>query len=556
MANGMIRVELDGRSVETPAGASVQQLVQQQDPAALAGDDPVLLASVNGRRVSLAETLTGDERIRLIRAGHPLARTTIQRSVIFLLAAAAEDLFPGRERWVNFSYGGGVYVELKREEPLTDDEIAALERRMGEIRDEDLALTPQRLGMRAILKIYERRGEKRSYKAARYLRRDSMTVYRMQGRDQLFYGRQLPSTGKVGAFRLQPEAPGFVLLVDTRGGGPGLPAYKPQPKLLHTLRDYARWADQLEIADTGSLNEWVVQGRTSELVQISEARHAHFFVNAARHVGDMPEEGRLVLLAGPSSSGKTSSAKRLMVQLRVMGFKPFALSLDDYFVDREDTPRGPDGDYDFEALGALKVDLFNEHLKALMAGDEVHLPKFDFVSGRAAPAKEPTRLQRGQPLIVEGIHALNPALTPGIPARDKILIYVSALCHMNITNLSFIRTSHTRLFRRIVRDAQFRGYTASETLARWPKVRHGEDTHIFPFQNNADLFFNSGLTYEMAVLKLWAEPRLAAVDADDPNYGLARTLIDLLAMLLPIDASQVPPTSLLREFIGGSGFSY
>jgi uridine kinase len=556
MANGMIRVELDGRSVETPAGASVQQLVQQQDPAALAGDDPVLLASVNGRRVSLAETLTGDERIRLIRAGHPLARTTIQRSVIFLLAAAAEDLFPGRELWVNFSYGGGVYVELKREEPLTDDEIAALERRMGEIRDEDLALTPQRLGMRAILKIYERRGEKRSYKAARYLRRDSMTVYRMQGRDQLFYGRQLPSTGKVGAFRLQPEAPGFVLLVDTRGGGPGLPAYKPQPKLLHTLRDYARWADQLEIADTGSLNEWVVQGRTSELVQISEARHAHFFVNAARHVGDMPEEGRLVLLAGPSSSGKTSSAKRLMVQLRVMGFKPFALSLDDYFVDREDTPRGPDGDYDFEALGALKVDLFNEHLKALMAGDEVHLPKFDFVSGRAAPAKEPTRLQRGQPLIVEGIHALNPALTPGIPARDKILIYVSALCHMNITNLSFIRTSHTRLFRRIVRDAQFRGYTASETLARWPKVRHGEDTHIFPFQNNADLFFNSGLTYEMAVLKLWAEPRLAAVDADDPNYGLARTLIDLLAMLLPIDASQVPPTSLLREFIGGSGFSY
>ncbi len=556
MAAGRIKIELDGRALETAAGSSVQQLVHQVDPALLGGDDPVVLASVNGRRVSLAETLTGDERVRLLKSSHPLARTTVQRSVIFMLAAAAEDLFPGHELWVNFSYGGGVYVELKRDEPLTDDEIAALERRMGEIRDEDLALTPQRLGMRAILKIYERRGEQRSYKAARYLRRESMTVYRMQGRDQLFYGRQLPSTGKVGAFRLQPEAPGFVLLVDTKGGGPGLPAFKPQPKLLGTLRDYARWADNLEIADTGSLNEWVVGGRTSELIQISEARHAHFFVNAARHVGDMPEEGRLVLLAGPSSSGKTSSAKRLMVQLRVMGFKPFALSLDDYFVDREDTPRGPDGDYDFEALGALKVDLFNEHLQALMAGEEVHLPKFDFVSGKGTPAKTPTRLQRGQPLIVEGIHALNPALTPSIPAADKILIYVSALCHMNITNLSFIRTSHTRLFRRIVRDAQFRGYTASETLARWPKVRHGEDTHIFPFQNNADLFFNSGLTYEMAVLKLWAEPRLAAVDADDPNYGLARTLIDILALLLPIDASQVPPTSLLREFIGGSGFSY
>lgn len=556
MAAGGIRVELDGAEIETTAGISVQQLLQQTAPASLGGDDPVVLASVNGRRVSLAEPLTGDERIRTVRSSHPLARTTVQRTVIFMLAAAAEDLFPGHELRVNFSYGGGVYVELKRDEPLSTAEIEDLARRMGEIRDQDLALVPQRLGMRAVLKIHERRGELRNYRAARYLRRDSLTLYRMQGREQLFYGRQLPSTGKVGAFRLESEHPGFVLLVDTLGGGQGLPAYKPQPKLLETLRTYSRWMEQLDLMDTGSLNEWIVRGRTSELIQISEARHAQFFVNAARHVGDMPEEGRLVLLAGPSSSGKTSSAKRLMVQLRVLGFQPFALSLDDYFVDREDTPRGADGDYDYESLGALKIDLFNDHLRALMAGEDVHLPKFDFVSGRGGPAAEPTRLRRGQPMIVEGIHALNPELTPRIPERDKMRIYVSALCHMNINNLSFIRTSHTRLFRRIVRDAQFRGYPASETLARWPKVRAGEDAHIFPFQNNADLFFNSGLTYEMAVLKLWAEPRLAAVDADDPNYGLARTLIDLLALLLPIDASQVPPTSLLREFIGGSGFSY
>ena len=556
MPDGTIRVELDGREVETTPGISVHKLLRAHAPAALDGDDPVLLASVNGRRVSLAETLAGDERVRTVRASHPLARTTVQRTVLFLLAAAAEDLFPASELWVNFSYGGGIYVELKRSEPLTDDEIAALERRMTELRDQDLPLTPQRLGLRAVLKIYERRDERRNHRTARYLRRDSLTLYRMQGRELLFYGRQAPSTGKVGAFRLQPEAPGFVLLVDTLGGGRGLPDFVPQPKLLKTLRDYARWLEDLDLQDTGSLNEWIVNGRTGELVQISEARHAQFFVNAARHVGDMPEEGRLVLLAGPSSSGKTSSAKRLMVQLRVLGFQPFALSLDDYFVDRDATPRGPDGDYDYESLGALRIDLFNEHLQALMAGEEVHLPRFDFVSGRGAPAVAPTRLRRGQPLIVEGIHALNPALTPGIPARDKLLIYVSALCHMNITNHSYIRTSHTRLFRRIVRDAQFRGYTAADTLARWPKVRHGEDAHIFPHQNNADLFFNSGLTYEMAVLKLWAEPRLAAVDADDPNFGLARTLIDLLALLLPIDASQVPPTSLLREFIGGSGFSY
>jgi len=191
-----------------------------------------------------------------------------------------------------------------------------------------------------------------------------------------------------------------------------------------------------------------------------------------------------------------------------------------------------------------------------MAGEEVLLPRFNFRTGKAETTETPTRLRRGQPLLVEGIHALNPGLTPAIPSANKLQIYVSALCHLNINNISYIKTTHSRLFRRIVRDAQFRGYTASETLARWPKVRQGEDTHIFPYQSNADLFFNSGLTYELAVLKLWAEPRLAAVPSDDPNYGLARTLIELLSLLLPIDASQVPPTSLLREFIGGSGFNY
>ena len=308
--------------------------------------------------------------------------------------------------------------------------------------------------------------------------------------------------------------------------------------------------------ETWHLNEYIVQGRTSELIQTSEARHAKFFVDAAEQVAAMPDEGRLILLAGPSSSGKTSCAKRLTVQLRVLGFRPFALSLDNYFVDREDTPLDEDGDYNYEALSALKVELFNEHLKALMAGQEVCLPRYDFLSGKGVIQSEPTRLAPGQPLIVEGIHALNPLLTPAIPAEDKLLIYVSALCHLNIDNFSYIKTTHSRLFRRIVRDAQFRGYTASETLARWPKVRQGEEKHIFPYQNNADLFFNSGLTYEMAVLKLWAEPRLAAVESDDPFYGVARSLIDRLSLLLPIDASQVPPTSLLREFIGGSGFNY
>lgn len=556
MASEMIAVEIDGRRVDVPSGITVLQYLEQSHPTALQGDNPVALASINGRRTPLAEPLSGDERVRLVRLRDPQAQSTIQRTVQFVAAVAAEQLFPEHPLYFHFSYDSGMYCELERPEPLTDEEISRLDGRMRDLVAQDLRLTPQRFGLRALLKIFRRRGDERAWRAAKYLRRDTLVMYGMEGAQLMYYGRQLPSTGYVKAFRLVPESPGFVLLTNEKGRPDAVPAFHRQPKLLETLREDARWVEMIGVPDTGRLNEHIVQGRTDELIQVAEARHNQFFVEAAQRVADLPEAGRLVLLAGPSSSGKTSSAKRLMVQLRVLGLKPFALSLDNYFVDREDTPRGPDGDFDFEALGALKIDLFNRHLEELMAGREVHLPEFDFRSGTGRDSATVTRLEPGQPLIVEGIHALNPALTPAIPQADKLQIYVSALCHLNIDSHSYIKTTHSRLFRRIVRDAKYRGYTASQTLSRWPKVRHGEEAHIFPFQNNADLFFNSGLTYELAVLKLWAEPRLAAVEPDDPFYWLARTLIEQLSLLLPIDASQVPPTSILREFIGGSSFSY
>ncbi len=556
MAAKNVYVEVDGLKIAIQPGATALQLLEQRDNLDRTEADPIVIVSINGRRTSLAEPLFGDERLRFIRMKAPEAQTTIQRTVQFLALSAAEDLWPGVTLNAHFSCGTGMYCELDRPEPLTANEITALEERMRRLIDQDLPLTPQRFGLRALQKIYQRQGDVRSLTTAKYLRRDSLVFYSMEGSKLLYFGRQLPSTGYVRAFSLVPENPGFVLLTNVKGEPDRVPEYIHQPELLHTLRRYTAWAEKIGMQDTGSINEFIVEGRTGELIQISEARHNKFFVEAAQRVADLPEEGRLVLLAGPSSSGKTSSAKRLMIQLRVLGLQPMALSLDNYFVDRDQTPRDEEGDFDFESLGALNVDLFNQHLKALLAGQEVHLPRFDFRTGTSTTSESATRIQRGQPLLVEGIHALNPALTAAVPAADKLKIYVSALCHLNINNISYIKTTHSRLFRRIVRDAQFRGYTASETLARWPKVRHGEDKHIFPFQGNADLFFNSGLTYELAVLKLWAEPRLAAVTADDPHYGIARTLIDLLSLLLPIDASQVPPTSLLREFIGGSGFNY
>jgi uridine kinase len=548
-------VELEGQPVAIRTGATVLQLLEQEGRLDPAGENPPAIASINGRRTSLAETLAKDDRVRIIPLADPLAYTTIQRTVQFLAMVAAQDLF-GVPLKIDFSLGGGAYCELQRPEPMTAADVAAVEARMRELIARDLPLRPQRFGLRALIKIFERRGEPANALAAKYLRRESLVLYTMEGFAQLYYGRQLPSTGYVRAFALVPEGAGFVVMSGRKCRPTEVAAYLPQPKLLASLRQYAAWIEKMGLADTGSVNEYIVRGRTAEMIQIAEARHTRFFVEASTRVAELPEEGRVVLIAGPSSSGKTSSAKRLMVQLRVLGLVPFALSLDDYFVERERTPRGPDGDYDFEALGALRVDLFNEHLQKLLAGEPVHLPRFDFRTGRTSRAEFPTRLERGQPLIVEGIHALNPALTRAVPDADKLRIYVSALCHLNINNASYIKTTHSRLFRRIVRDAQFRGYTAGETLARWPKVRAGEDRHIFPHQGQADLFFNSGLIYELAVLKLWAEPRLAAVEPDDPNYGLARTLIDLLSLLLPVDASEVPPTSLLREFIGSSGFTY
>ncbi|HOX25574.1 MAG TPA: nucleoside kinase [Candidatus Krumholzibacteria bacterium] len=557
MAVSVTWVELDGKQVEVPAGQTLIELLRSRGAVDPQAPDPVVMASINGRRTDLYEPLFHQDQVRLYRLRERRTAPTIQRTVSFILDAACEQLFPGCELRMEFSYGRGVYCRLLGlKEGLNTAEIEAIEQRMRDLVAADLPITPHVFGLRTLISKARARGKPAETNLAQYLRRDSLKLYRLQGTDHLFYGRQLPSTGFVRAFRLVPEPPGFIMQVGPAGAPEKLLDSVRQPKLLHTMRTYADWLVSLELQDIGHLNRVIVQGKVQELVQLCEARHGRVFVDAANQVVALPEDGRLVLVAGPSSSGKTTFAKRLSIQLRVLGYAPFALSLDDYFVDREKTPKSPDGDYDYESLEAIRLDLFNQHLKALLAGEPVHLPAYDFHTGTSRLREEPTVLGRGQPLIVEGIHALNPRLSRSVARRHKLLAYVSALCHMNVDNTSYIRTSRTRLFRRIVRDAQFRGYTASATLARWPKVRAGEERHIFPFQNEADIFFNSGLAYELSVLKLWAEPRLAAVGIDDPNYGTARSLIDLLATLLPIDASVVPPTSLLREFIGGSSFNY
>jgi uridine kinase len=550
------RVEIHGESENVVPGTTLGNLLARRGEPGAAAVDPVALATVNGCAASLAQPLWGDEEIELIRLHDPRAHDAIVRTVCFVLAAAAEQLHPNDPVWLDFSYGTGIYGELRRARPLTAAEVTDLEARMRELVARDLPITPQRYGLRSLKRLAGANGLNQDFTTLQYVRRDSVTLARMDSIRYLFFGRTLPSTGYLRAFMLRPEPPGFVLQVGLPDAPERLPEFRQQPKLLAAMREYTRWLRHLGIPDVGHLNATIVAGRTAELVQLCEARHNQAIAEIARRVADLPLQRRLVMVAGPSSSGKTSFAKRLALQLRTLRLQPLVVSLDDYFVDRTLTPRTPDGDYDYETLAALRLDLFNDHLDRLFAGETVRLARFDFATGRSSLHEIPTTLTVGQPLIVEGIHGLNPALASGIDPDQKLGVYVSALCHLNIDNASYIHTSTTRLFRRIVRDAQFRGYTASQTLARWPKVRAGEEQHVFPFQNEADVFFNSGMVYELPVLKLWAEPRLAAVPPEDPHYITARYLVELLTLLLPIDARQVPPTSLVREFIGESGFTY
>jgi len=548
-----VSVIIEGEKLFVLPGTPLNEILAVHD---MQGDptDPVVLGVINGQWSPLSDPLWGDEQVGLLRLSHPKTHSTSVQTLATVLAIACDELHPDKELLVDFSLGEGMYCTLG--DNVTEDDLASIEQRMGGIIDQDREIMPRIFGQRTLVR--KLRGSRFSYtrRAARYVDPGSTPLSQVEGCDLIFQGLQLPSTRHVRAFALTLEAPGFLLLPSSRGRPDDVVAPVERPRLLEAMRNWASWADASEMADLGGLNRGIAQGRGKELVRLCEARHGRQIIEISDRIVALPDDGRLVLIAGPSSSGKTSTAKRLTLQLKVLGFKPQTLSLDDYFVNRDATPKDEHGRLDYESIEALKLDLFNDHLAALLAGESVSPPTYDFSTGLGGWRNEEVRLPRGTPLIVEGLHALNPRLAANVDHGNVLRLYVSALCHTNVDNVTYLPTTMTRIIRRIVRDAQFRGYSASETLSRWPQVRAGEDRWIFPHQENADLIFNSGLAYEMSVLKLWAEPHLAAVGPEDPSYGRARTLLKWLRAHLPLDAGLVPPTSLLREFVGGSGFSY
>jgi uridine kinase len=480
-----------------------------------------------------------------------------RRSLVMLLTTAVEELWPGVKVAVSYAVpDGGFYCKLLNRDPFTPNELVELYEQMRRIVSADDPITKRIASLEEANALFQARTDSDKVRLLEQRTRDELVLYKLRDREDYYYGYMVPSTGYLQLFRLIAVDGGFILQYPRKETPNSLGHITAYNKLTQVFQEADHWLQRMGVEDMGRLNRVVRENRVHELILVAEALHEQRVARIADEIRHKHEtQGvRIVLIAGPSSSGKTTFAKRLAIQLLANGLRPFTLEMDNYFVDRELTPRDETGDYDFESLYALNLKLFNEQLLQLIAEREVRLPRFDFLTGKST-AGHVARLSQGQIIIIEGIHGLNPALVPNIPKSAIYRIYVSALTQLNIDWHNRVPTTDVRLLRRIVRDAQHRGYTAADTLKRWQSVRRGEKRYIFPYQENADAMFNSAMVYELAALKPLAEPLLLQVKYGTPEHIEANRLLSFLNWVHPLNEEQqgyIPDTSLLREFIGGS----
>lgn len=477
------------------------------------------------------------------------------RSVEFLLIVAAHELYPQAKIIVESSLGNGLFCRVLMEEQLAEKHVKQLSAKMREIVAENRPITKKTMPKEAAAQLFLKQYNTEKVKLIESLQRERVSIYCCGEYYDYLYGAKVPNTGLLDKFALD-FCYGGIILRTPRPEQPDEPApLKAQPKLAKVLREADSWADILNCDYAPILNEHIANGNIGNLIRLSEALHEKQIVKIAGQITEDLENIRLVLIAGPSSSGKTTFAQRLAIQLQVNGIKPQTISLDDYFVNREETPRNAFGEYNFESLYALDLKLFNEQLVQLLAGNEVELPRYNFINGRREANGRKIKLQPQQPIIIEGIHGLNEQLTASIPRENKYKIYISALTQLDLDAHNRISTTQSRLIRRIVRDNQFRGSDAKKTIAQWGAVRAGEEENIFPYQEDADVMFNSALIYELGVLKKYAEPLLQRVGQEVPEYTMAHRLLDFLEYFSSIDnETDIPNNSIIREFIGGSCF--
>ena len=477
------------------------------------------------------------------------------RTLFFVLNKAAHDLWPACTVVIDIPVSNGYYVDLRLDRPVTPDDVHELRERMQQIIAADIPIHRHECSTDEAVAMFRASNSLSKVKLLEGSGSLYTTYYDIDGYIDYYYGSLLTSTGQLYLYGLEYYYDGVLLRIPSQKDPSKLGAFMRQDKMFEIFKEHHRWQAILGLRTVGDLNKVIKDGRSNELIQLSEALQEKKIAQIADEIAR--RNGiKMVLIAGPSSSGKTTTCKRLSVQLAINGIHPIGISLDDYFLDRDQTPLDENGDYDFEHLHALNIPLLNEQMNALFRGEEVELPRYNFQKGKSEWSGRKLKLKGNEVLVLEGIHALNPELTAQIPDYQIFRVYASALTTILLDNHNYIPTTDNRLLRRIVRDYKYRGVSAQETIRRWPSVRKGENRWIFPFQENADAMFNSAMLFELAVIKQQAEPLLEEVPENCVEYAEAYRLRKFLRYIRPIPLDQIPPTSLLREFLGGSSFKY
>lgn len=545
-----------GGTIEVAMGTTLREVEQR---LAIAGPRPFLAAYVNNRIKELNYKIYTPVTLRFVDITSFEGIRVYQRTSWFILQKAAMELFPVHKLHIRHSMGtSGFYCELEGIDEFSRADADRLRVRMEEIVRLDIPIERTKALTSEVRALYEAQGLDDKVALIDTRPRLYSKLYTLDGLAGYFYGSLAPSTGYIRLFGIEPYYNGFYLALPQRTAPDRLDINLHQEKMFGIFQEYQSWVQIMGVPTVGDINSKVLAGDGGGLIKIAEAFHERKFAWVADSIleANISRGVRMVLISGPSSSGKTTSAMRLSLQLGVLGLKPVLISLDDYFVDREKTPKDENGDYDYEALEAIDLRLFNCHLHRLMQGESVDIPRYDFITGKRQWHRNPLTLDERSILIVEGIHGLNPELTPSIPDERKFKIYISCFTSVAMDNVSRIATTDNRLLRRLTRDYTQRGADALQTLSRWASVRRGEEKHIFPYQENADVMLNSSLFYEISVLRSFAEPILREVPDTVPEYDEARRMLKFLDNFIPISPEEIPPTSVLREFIGGSSFLY
>jgi len=517
----------------------------------------VLAALVNNEIQDLSYEVMKPKRINFVDVCSPDGHSAYVRSLTFLLYKAVLKLFPGIKFKVEQHISNGLYCKLEDKNIiLSDDDIVQLKNIMQEFVDQDLRFYHDTIETKRAVELFEAKGLSEKTELLVTRRHPYTSVYRLESDIDYFYGVLAYSTGALNNFKLMHFHQGMLLRYPNRSNPKEIMPFIPQEKMFKIHNEFKRWGKILEISNIGDLNRHTESKSIGEIIKVCEALHEKKIAQIADRIHKRKRNTKVILISGPSSSGKTTFSKRLSIQLKVIGLKPLNLSLDDYFVNREDTPLDENGEFDFETIDALDIELFTKDILALLDGEEINVPRFSFETGRRMYTGHKMKMERKNILVIEGIHGLNPRLTELLPQVALFKIFISAMTSISIDGHNIISSTDNRLIRRLVRDNKYRSYEAVDTLQRWESVLSGENKHIFPFQEEADMMFNSALPYELGVLKFYAEPILKDVFPDDPEYSKAERLLKFFSYFQKINVREIPPTSILREFLGGSTFRY